>query len=167
MNNYFMIVVAHATTFPDRLSMIKKLSAPRIAAWRGLLTIQARVISEAERRLIEAGLPPLSWYDVLFALHEQSGQRLRMSELADKVLLSRSGLTRLVDKLEAEACLRREAVDTDKRGFYVSLTNKGTDLLRQIWPIYSAAIAQGFSDHLSNDDIDLLNTIFKKIPTRL
>lgn len=142
--------------------MTKKLSAPRIAVWRGLLTIQARVVSRVEKQLTEAQLPPLAWYDALFALYEQPGQRLRMSELADKVLLSRSGLTRLVDKLEASGCLRRESVDTDKRGFYVSLTKKGTDLLRQMWPIYSDGIAQEFADRLSSEEVDLLKTLFVK-----
>lgn len=143
--------------------MTKKLSVPRIAVWRGLLTIQAHVVSRVEKQLTEAQLPPLAWYDALFALYEQPGQRLRMSELADKVLLSRSGLTRLVDKLEASGCLRRETVDTDKRGFYVNLTKKGTDLLRQMWPIYSDGIAQGFANQLSNEEIDLLNKVFTKL----
>ena len=157
-----MTVVAYATIFSIVLDMTKKLSAARVAAWRGLLTIQARVVSRVEKQLAEAQLPPLAWYDALFALYEQPDQRLRMSELADKVLLSRSGLTRLVDKLESNGCLRREAVDTDKRGFHVSLTQKGIDLLRQMWPIYSDGIAQEFANRLSNEEIDLLKTVFAK-----
>jgi DNA-binding MarR family transcriptional regulator len=143
--------------------MLTKLSASRIAAWRGLLTIQAKVTSKVETALTENNLPSLAWYDVLFALYEQPGKKLRMAELADAVLLSRSGLTRLVDKLEADSCLRREAVQTDKRGFYVTITKRGIEVLRRIWPIYRAGIVSGFSDHLSNEEINLLNTTFQKV----
>jgi DNA-binding MarR family transcriptional regulator len=143
--------------------MAKNLSAARVAAWRGLLTVQANVVSKIEAKLAAAELPPLAWYDVLFALHEQPGKRLRMSELADAVLLSRSGLTRLVDRLEPEGYLRREACATDKRGLDVSLTGAGTEILRKMWPVYREGIAESFARHLSDEEIAVLTESFAKV----
>lgn len=143
--------------------MARNLSASRVAAWRGLLTAQATVVSKIEAKLAAAGLPPLAWYDVLFALHEQPGKRLRMSELAEAVLLSRSGLTRLVDRLEPEGYLCREACATDKRGFEVRLTDAGTGVLRKIWPVYREGIAEFFARHLSEEEIAVLTAAFSKV----
>lgn len=143
--------------------MPRFLPASRIAAWRGLLTLHATAVSHIEQRLAAADLPPLGWYDVLFALHEQPDKRLRMSELAEQVLLSRSGLTRLVDRLEAEGYLSRESCATDKRGWHVVLNEKGTGVLRLIWPVYQAGIAESFDRHLSDDDVDFLNGLWGRI----
>ena len=145
--------------------MPNSLSSSRIAAWRGLLTVHAKVVSGIEGRLEMASLPPLGWYDVLFALYEQTDKRLRMSELAEQVLLSRSGLTRLVDRLEKEGYLRREACATDKRGLHVVLTAPGTAVLRRVWPVYQKGIAELFSRHLSDNDVSLLNGLWAKINT--
>src|SRR5207237_2294677 len=88
----------------------------RIGIWRSFLRAHAGVIRELGRELAaEAGLP-LAWYDVLLQLAEAPGRRLRMAELADRVLLSRSGLTRLVDRLQAEQLVRREPSPDDARG---------------------------------------------------
>ncbi|WP_052573444.1 MarR family transcriptional regulator [Haloferula sp. BvORR071] len=143
--------------------MKKNPSSECIAAWRRLLTVHARVIARIEDKLAAAGLPPLGWYDVLFALHEQPGKRLRMAALAEEVLLSRSGLTRLVDRLEAKGHLRREPCATDKRGFLVVLTESGTEVMKQIWPVYRAGIAEHFSGPLSDTDVANLSSAFGKI----
>ena len=156
-------LIARATNFPQIFLVKKNPSPERIAAWRGLLTVQARVVARIEDGLAAASLPPLGWYDVLFALHEQPDKRLRMAALAEEVLLSRSGLTRLVDRLEAQGYLQREPCPTDKRGFLVVLTGSGTELLRKIWPVYRAGIAGYFSDLLSDADITNLSAVFGKI----
>ena len=143
--------------------MPKNLPPARIAAWRGLLTVHANVIAVIEANLAAAGLPPLAWYDVLFALHEQPGKSLRMSELASEVLLSRSGLTRLVDRLEPEGYLQRQACATDKRGLEVILTASGTEVLRRMWPVYRQGIADSFSKHLTDAEVGVLTMAFDKI----
>ncbi|HSI61705.1 MAG TPA: MarR family winged helix-turn-helix transcriptional regulator [Candidatus Saccharimonadia bacterium] len=143
--------------------MSQKLPPARVAAWRGLLTTHAKVVSRIEQRLAEAKLPPLAWYDVLFALYEAPEKRLRMAELADQVLLSRSGLTRLVDRLEAAKCLKREDCPTDKRGYFVHLSTTGIDTLRKMWPVYRDGISRWFSAPLSEKDIDSLSKAFGKI----
>lgn len=143
--------------------MPKSLPAPRLAAWRGLLTVHANIIAAIEERLAAKDLPPLGWYDVLFALYEQPDRRLRMSELAKNVLLSRSGLTRLTDRLEAEGYVRREACSTDKRGLHVVLTEDGRQVLRRMWPTYQQGIFELFSRHLDDDDVEHLRGIWEKL----
>jgi DNA-binding MarR family transcriptional regulator len=71
------------------------------------------------------GLPPLSWYDVLWPLYRAREKRLRMNELAEEVVLSRTGLVRLVDRVEAAGLLRREPLPEDGRGSYVAIRNDG------------------------------------------
>jgi DNA-binding MarR family transcriptional regulator len=125
----------------------------RIGAWRSFLRAHAAVLRELERELAaEAGLP-LSWYDVLLQLAEAPQRRLRMAELADRVLLSRSGLTRLVDRLEADQLVRRERSRDDARGTFTVLTPAGFDRLRSAAPIHLAGIQRNF---LANfDDVEL------------
>ena len=77
--------------------------------------------------------------------------------------MSRSGLTRLVDRLEAAGCLRREPCASDKRGFDVFLTETGTETLRRMWPVYREGISERFARHLSDEEVALLTGIFTRI----
>jgi len=128
------------------------LDQGRAAAWRSLIVANARVIEKIERSLAEAGLPPLGWYDVLLELSGAPGGRLRMHELARAVVLSRSGLTRLVDRLEGRGLLRREPDPEDRRGSYAAITEEGRTMLRRMWPVYAAGIAEHFGRHLTDDE---------------
>ena len=116
----------------------------QLGAWRALLAAHARVVEAAERALAEHGLPPLSWYDVLWALYESPGRRLRAGALAEHVTISRTGLTRLVDRIERDGLLRREPAPEDRRGSYVVLTPAGAATLRQMWPVYERALDAAF-----------------------
>jgi DNA-binding MarR family transcriptional regulator len=115
-----------------------------LAAWRAFLTAHALATKRISRDLADAGLPDLSWYDVLWTLYRAEGRRLRIRELADAVVLSSTGMTRFVDRLEAAGLVRREAVPGDRRGAYAVITKEGTDLLRRMWPIYARGIATYF-----------------------
>ena len=106
------------------------LSDQQLAAWRLFLRAHARVIRRLEAELMAQHRLPLGSYDVLVQLVEAPGRRLRMSELAERVLLSRSGLTRLVDRMEREGLVRREPCEDDARGLYTVLTDAGYDRLR-------------------------------------
>ena len=86
-----------------------------------------------------------------------------MSELARRVVLSRSSLTHLVDRLEAKELLTRERVGTDRRGAYAVLTERGRDALRQAWPIYAQGIAQHFVQHLTAAEIEILAVAFARV----
>jgi DNA-binding MarR family transcriptional regulator len=133
------------------------LDEQHLAAWRTFITAHAALIDAIERDLREAGLISLTWYDVLIELAEARDQRLRLHELARAVVLSRSGLTRLVDRIEAAGLLRREACAEDRRGAYAVLTPAGSAALRAAWPVYARGIASHFACHLSATDARTLD----------
>lgn len=137
---------------------------PGIRAWRQLISVQARVLARIERDLAEAGQIPLAWYDVLLPLARAEGQRLRLRELADRAVLSRSGLTRLVDRLEKEGLLRRERCADDRRGYHAILVPKGQQALRAAWPIYRQGIEAYFARHLSTAQLGNLYRTLSAVP---
>lgn len=129
--------------------MKAELPPEHLAAWRALYLGYWTVTGAVDKALAGAGLPSLAWYDVLYTLHLAPGHRLRMNELAGRVLLSRSGLTRLVDNLVKKGLLRRRQCPEDGRGFHAELTDRGLETLRKIWPVYRAGIAEHFAAKLT------------------
>ena len=121
-----------------------------MAVWRTFLTAHARVTRAISRDLAEAGLPDLSWYDLLWALYRQPEQRLRVNELAREVVLSPTAMSRFVDRVEAAGYVRREPDPADRRALRVALTDQGVTLLRRMWPVYKAGIERYFIAHLGN-----------------
>jgi len=129
--------------------MKPNLPDSHLLAWRKYYTSFWRVFAAIEADLAAAGLPSLSWYDALYELYLAPGHHLRMNELARSALLSRSGLTRLVDKLEQEKLIERRSCPSDGRVQHAQLTEKGIGVLRKIWPVYRAGIAKHFAAHLT------------------
>jgi DNA-binding MarR family transcriptional regulator len=127
--------------------MASRIDDETLAAWRAFLNAHARITRRIGRDLAEAGLPDLSWYDVLWAIHRAPGRRLRVHRLADEVVLSPTGMTRMVDRLEAAGMVRREPVPGDRRGAAVAITPEGVALLRRMWPVYAAGIERHFAPH--------------------
>jgi DNA-binding MarR family transcriptional regulator len=120
-------------------------------AWSAFVGAHAAVIRTIERRLRDEGLPPLGWYDVLWPLSRASDKRLRMNELAVEVVLSRTGLVRLVDRIERVGLLRREPAPEDGRGAYAAITPSGEAALCAIWPVYGRAIRELFAAPAGDD----------------
>lgn len=135
----------------------------RLAAYRAFITAHAEVISRIERDMTAAEVIPLGWYDVLIELYEAPGRRLRMHELARAVVLSRSTLTRTVDRLEAAGLLRREPDPSDRRGAFAALSDAGLAAMRQAWPVYANGIVAYFARHISDDQARELTAIFERI----
>ncbi|HZX25809.1 MAG TPA: MarR family transcriptional regulator [Telluria sp.] len=133
------------------------------SSWPLLLTAQAVLTEEVERRLDAAGLPSLAWYDVLWALERAPERRLRMHELADGMVLSRSNLTRLVDRLGEAGLLRRETDPADRRGAFAVLEPKGEELRRRMWPVYAAAIRELYDAHLDAEEQKVLGAALRKL----
>jgi DNA-binding MarR family transcriptional regulator len=119
-----------------------------LATWRAFLTAHAHVTRRISRDLAEAGLPDLSWYDLLWALYTRPGRRLRVNELARDVVLSPTAMSRFVDRVEAAGCVRREPDPADRRALQVVLTDEGRALLRRMWPVYAAGIERHFAAFL-------------------
>ena len=139
------------------------LDQGREKAWRALITAHSAAIEGIERGLSEAGLPPLSWYDVLLELSAAPECRLRMHELARAVVLSRSGLTRLVDRLEKAGLLRRESDPADGRGSFAVLTDEGARMRERMWPIYAKGIAEHFGAHVSDEEAEVLSKALGRV----
>ncbi len=128
------------------------LSDGRHRSWGALLMAHARATERVGRRVEAEGGLPLDWYDVLLVLEHAPEGRLRMGELAEHVTLSRSGLTRLIDRMEAAGLVQRHLCPSDRRAFETSLTSKGREARAQSWPIYAHAIAEGFGSRYSEEE---------------
>jgi DNA-binding MarR family transcriptional regulator len=133
-------------------------------AWRRLYVAFWQIFAAIDADLGAAGLPSLSWYDALYQLYLAPERRLRMSELARSAMLSRSGLTRLVDRLEKEGLIVRRSCPQDRRGQHAELTPKGVETLRKIWTGYRAGIVRYFGDHLTVTEARQLAALIEKIP---
>jgi DNA-binding MarR family transcriptional regulator len=143
--------------------MKTELPDSHLEAWRKYYVSFWRIYGAIESDLSAAGLPSLSWYDALYELYLAPERHLRMSELARSALLSRSGLTRLVDKLEKAGLIHRTACPTDGRVQHAQLTTKGVEVLRKIWPVYRAGIAKYFGAHLSTAEAKQLAAVFGRV----
>ena len=144
-----------------------EIDASRMAAWRGFLTAHARVVARLERELAEEADLPLTWYEVLLLLREAPAGRLRMHELADSRLLSRSAATRLVDRIEAAGLVARVASEDDRRGTFVELTPLGLATLRRAAPVHLRGIDEHFTSHLSGQDATALRDVMGRIADAL
>ena len=136
--------------------MTTELSKQGLEAWKGLLIAHATLVEPIDHEMAQANLLPLDWYDALLALEDAPNRRLKMSDLADQVLLSKSGLTRLVDRLEAKGYIRREACNSDRRVAYAVITSEGLRMRETSWPTYRAAIHEHFAAHLSRDEAKIV-----------
>ena len=125
---------------------------PKGHAWAVFLTAHAVLVERVEAALAAAALPPLGWYDVLWELEKAEHRRLRMSELARRVVLSRSNLTRLADRLEAAGLVERRDSAADGRGYDLVLTRAGRAMRKKMWPVYDAEIERLFSRHVTADE---------------
>jgi DNA-binding MarR family transcriptional regulator len=143
--------------------MTDDLDPDGLGAWEAFVFAHAAAVGRIERDLRAAGHVPLTWYDVLAALSEAPGRRLRLSDLADEVVLSRSGLTRLLDRVEAAGLIRRERSADDRRGAYAVMTPAGEAALLAAWPDYARGIARHFADHLSPQEKRVLAAALSRV----
>ncbi len=135
---------------------------PGMLAWRVFLTAHSTVIRRLEAELEERESLALSDFDVLVQLHFAGGT-LRMRDLADSVLLSRSGMTRRVDRLEAAGYVERAACETDRRGSMAHLTDAGRQRLLRALPVHIRGIADHFLAPLGSDDLAAIRTTLAKL----
>lgn len=136
---------------------------PRLRAWAAFLRTHARVMRALERELQDEQHMALTDYDVLVQLAGVEPHRLRMSELADRLLLSRSGVTRLIDRLEAYGLVERVTCDDDRRGQWASLTDAGYERLRRASPTHLRGVAEHFLDRLSDEEIASLERMLARL----
>jgi DNA-binding MarR family transcriptional regulator len=121
------------------------------------------VIRRLEADLEADGQLSLADLDVLIQLANVDGGRLRMSELADNVLLSRSGMTRRIDRLEASGLVQRHECAADRRGAFAGITDAGLERLERARPTHLRGIQEHFIDRFSADDLDTLRDALSKV----
>lgn len=138
---------------------------PRLAAWRAFLLTHARLIRTLERELQDEEDLALTDYDVLVQLANAEERRLRMSDLADRLLLSRSGATRLVDRLVADGLVERVTCESDRRGQWAQLTDAGMQRLRAATPTHLRGVAEHFVDRLEAQELGELLRMLDRILT--
>ncbi len=127
-----------------------KPSEPVVTAWARLIRVREAVVAGVEQDLKAAGLPPLAWYDVLLELKRAPGGRLRPSEIEKETLLAQYNLSRLLDRLEREGLVRREAHENDARGQWVVISRKGRALQSRAWEVYAQSIQKHVGDRLDD-----------------
>ncbi len=144
-------------------STVNQLSPSELAAWRGLLRVHSALVHELDRELeVTHGLP-LTHYEVLLYLESAPGHRLRMAELASSVLLSQSGVTRLVDRLERDGLVAREPCPDDKRGLLAALTPAGLRRLEEARPTHLAGVRRRFLAFFDERELRSLGDAWERV----
>ena len=135
----------------------------RLATWSTFLQAHARVTRELEHELEAEQDLSLADYDLLYQLAVADGRRLRMSELANRLALSRSGATRLVDRLEAAGLVDRQTCATDRRGYWATVTEAGIGRLRAATPVHLRGVCEYFLDRIPPDELEQLRRTLERI----
>ncbi len=139
-------------------------SPERLRAWRLFFESALALLDVLDAELEQAVGIPQRWYDVLVHL-EESPQGLPMNELAERILYSKSGFTRVVDRMEEAGLVRRARPENDRRTILIVLTDSGTEMLERARRHHRDGIQRHFSQHLTNPDIKALTSALEKIST--
>jgi DNA-binding MarR family transcriptional regulator len=141
----------------------RPLTERELGAWRGLLRTHAMLVKRLDAELeSEHGLP-LTSYEVLLHLSHADDRKMRMCEVAESVLLSRSGLTRLIDRLERDGFVERVSCADDARGAYAQLTDEGLRKLCEAQNTHLEGVREHFLRHFSGDELDLLGDAWTRV----
>jgi len=128
-----------------------------------MLRAHAELVRELDAELAREHDMPLSSYEVLLFLNDSEDGRMRMSELADSALLSRSGLTRLVDRLERQGLLKRERCESDARGWFAEITPEGRRVFGAARKTHLDGVRRAFLSHFSRDELRTLGGLWQKL----
>jgi DNA-binding MarR family transcriptional regulator len=139
------------------------LTDAELRAWRGLLRAHACLAKRLDAALDQAHGLPMTSYEVLHQLEGASSERMRMCDLAAHAQLSRSGLTRLVDRLEREGLLSRCSCEHDARGSFACLTELGRERLAEARGTHLAVVREHFLSRFSEEELDMLAGTFERI----
>jgi DNA-binding MarR family transcriptional regulator len=136
---------------------------PHREAWIAIAQTHAAITGRLQEALTSAELPPLPWFEVLATLDRAPDQRLKMGELAEALVITRGGLTKLVDRLIKAGLLERTFCETDRRVSYATLLPAGVELLEEMRPIVRAELEVAFSANLSVGQAEELRATMERI----
>ncbi len=136
---------------------------PHREAWIAIARTYAAVNGRLQEALTAAELPPLPWFEVLATLDRAPEQRMKMGELAEALVITRGGLTKLVDRLIKAGLLERTFCETDRRVSYATLLPAGAELLEEMRPVVRGELAVAFSANLSGEQAEELRSTMEQI----
>lgn len=148
---------------PSRSASATRLDADELGAWLGFLRTHHELVGRLDAELLSRHGLALSAYEVLMNLTDAEDKRLRMSDLADRLLLSRSGLTRLVDRLAAQGLVRRERCSDDARGLFAVLTPAGERKVAAARREHLSGVRSHFLAKLSPAERDSLAEVWRRL----
>ena len=146
-----------------KAAISRKLSDRELLAWRTFLRAHSTITRQLESELVVAHSLSLPEYGVLVTLVEAPDHRLRMTELADQVLLSRSGLTRLVDRMQQSGLVDRVRCPSDARGTEAALTDLGYQRLKEASGVHLRGVREHVTSRLTDDELDQLSDLMNKL----
>ncbi len=142
---------------------VTRLTPAELAAWRGMLRVHSGLFHELDAELEAEHRLSLRAYEVLVVLEGEPDHRLRMSDLSRSVLLSPSGVSRLVDRLEADGLVERQRCSDDGRGFYASLTDEGRRRLEEARATHLGGVRRLFLDRFAPEELDQLAAFWQRV----
>jgi DNA-binding MarR family transcriptional regulator len=140
-----------------------RLSPDEISSWKGMLRAHRDLVAGLDAQLEREHSLPLSSYEVLMVLVDAPDGRARMGDLANELLLSRSGLTRLVDRLVRKGWVERAPCEDDARGLYAAITRSGRAKVKSARPSHLDGVREGFLSKLSDSDLEALSRAWRKL----
>jgi len=138
------------------------LTEAHISAWARLVRVTGRVMRDVEQALKEAGLPQLSWYDLLLELRRAEPDGLRPFQLQSAMLIPQYNMSRLIDRVARAGYVERQSCDADGRGQIVRITDEGKALQRKMWPVYRSVLEREFASTLDEDEAARLAGLLQK-----
>lgn len=143
--------------------MTKDHGNPVVRAWISLMRAQQTALHKIERAFRDAGLPPPTWYDVLWELERAGETGLRPFEIERRVLIAQSNISRLIDRLQQTGYVERLPCEDDGRGQRVVITAAGREARKRMWPVYARAIVDAVGRRLSDRDAAALAALLAKL----
>ena len=141
----------------------KRPRSPHGEAWGALDAHPRAITRRLQEALAAADFPPLPWYEVLAAVSEAPDERMKMGDLAEALVITRGGLTKLVDRLVKAGLLERTFCETDRRVSYATLIPAGRDLLDEMRPVVIAELEVAFSANLSAAEANELRETLDRV----
>jgi DNA-binding MarR family transcriptional regulator len=163
--------IATETTISQRSGAVTSVAerdplgtcSPHHEAWRSLAQTHAAVSGRLQDALAAAELPPLAWFEMLAAIAAVDSERMKMGELAEALVITRGGLTKLVDRLVKAGLIERTFCETDRRVSYATLLPAGADLLEEMVPVVSNELDLAFAARLSERQADELRATLDSV----
>jgi DNA-binding MarR family transcriptional regulator len=149
------------------MSPVEQMTAtartPHVAAWVSIARTHSAIVGRLQEALAQADLPPLPWYEVLATVYESDDRRMKMGDLAEALVITRGGLTKLIDRLVKAGLVERAFCETDRRVSYATLTSAGAAMLEEMRPIVRGELEVAFAAKLSVEEADRLAETLERV----